>query len=115
MLMQKDSWAIDYQATLNTLEVAQEMGASHFVLLSAICVQKPLLEFQHAKLKFEEALQSAQGITYSIVRPTAFFKSLAGQVRPAMLLAEALPGCFWAYRLVLLVHSCCHIGVAEYA
>lgn len=78
--MQKDSWAIDYQATLNTLEVAQETGASHFVLLSAICVQKPLLEFQHAKLKFEEALQSAQGITHSIVRPTAFFKSLAGQV-----------------------------------
>ncbi|DBA92217.1 TPA: hypothetical protein ACH3X1_015926 [Trebouxia sp. C0004] len=76
----KDSWAIDYQATLNTLEVAQETGAKHFVLLSAICVQKPLLEFQHAKLKFEQALQSAQGITYSIVRPTAFFKSLAGQV-----------------------------------
>ena len=78
--VQKDSWAIDYQATLNTLEAAQEAGASHFVLLSAICVQKPLLEFQHAKLKFEEALQSAQGITHSIVRPTAFFKSLAGQV-----------------------------------
>lgn len=29
----------------------------HFVLLSAICVQKPLLEFQRAKLKFEEELQ----------------------------------------------------------
>lgn len=84
--VQKDSWAIDYQATLNTLEVAQEMGASHFVLLSAICVQKPLLEFQHAKLKFEEALQSAQGITHSIVRPTAFFKSLAGQVPTVLLL-----------------------------
>ena len=79
LVLQKDSWAIDYQATLNTLEVAQEMGASHFVLLSAICVQKPLLEFQHAKLRFEQALQSAEGITYSIVRPTAFFKSLAGQ------------------------------------
>lgn len=84
--VQKDSWAIDYQATLNTLEVAQEMSASHFVLLSAICVQKPLLEFQHAKLKFEEALQSAQGITHSIVRPTAFFKSLAGQVPIVLLL-----------------------------
>ena len=80
--VQKDSWAIDYQATLNCLEVAQEQGASHFVLLSAICVQKPLLQFQHAKLKFEEALQASQGITYSIVRPTAFFKSLAGQVNP---------------------------------
>lgn len=81
LCLQKDSWAIDYQATLNTLNAARKHGASHFVLLSAICVQKPLLEFQHAKLKFEETLQSAGDITYSIVRPTAFFKSLAGQVR----------------------------------
>ena len=80
LCLQKDSWAIDYQATLNTLNAARKHGASHFVLLSAICVQKPLLEFQHAKLKFEETLQSAGDITYSIVRPTAFFKSLAGQV-----------------------------------
>ena len=80
LCLQKDSWAIDYQATLNTLNAARKYGASHFVLLSAICVQKPLLEFQHAKLKFEETLQSAGDITYSIVRPTAFFKSLAGQV-----------------------------------
>jgi divinyl chlorophyllide a 8-vinyl-reductase len=50
------------------------------VLLSAICVQKPLLEFQRAKLAFEAKLQEAGDITYSIVRPTAFFKSLAGQV-----------------------------------
>ncbi len=65
---------------MNVLETARQKGASHFVLLSAICVQKPLLEFQHAKLKFETALQAAGDITYSIVRPTAFFKSLAGQV-----------------------------------
>jgi hypothetical protein len=50
------------------------------VLLSAICVQKPTLEFQRAKLAFEAKLQEAGDITYSIVRPTAFFKSLAGQV-----------------------------------
>ena len=79
-VLQKDSWNIDYQATMNALEAAREKGASHFVLLSAICVQKPLLEFQHAKLKFETALQAAGDITYSIVRPTAFFKSVAGQV-----------------------------------
>ena len=80
LCVQKDSWAIDYQATSNVLKAAQGAGASHFVLLSAICVQKPLLEFQHAKLKFEEELQQAEGITHSIVRPTAFFKSVAGQV-----------------------------------
>ena len=55
--MQKDSWDIDYQATLNALQAARQSGAAHFVLLSAICVQKPLLEFQRAKLKFEAALQ----------------------------------------------------------
>eukprot|EP00271_Cylindrocystis_brebissonii_P002152 TRINITY_DN12531_c0_g1_i1.p1 TRINITY_DN12531_c0_g1~~TRINITY_DN12531_c0_g1_i1.p1 ORF type:complete len:456 (-),score=64.17 TRINITY_DN12531_c0_g1_i1:546-1913(-) len=76
----KDSWLIDYQATKNSLEAGKAAGASHFVLLSAICVQKPLLEFQHAKLKFERELQAETGITHSIVRPTAFFKSLGGQV-----------------------------------
>lgn len=66
------------------LDAARGAGAAHFVLLSAICVQKPLLEFQKAKLRFEEELQAASragDLTHSIVRPTAFFKSLAGQVR----------------------------------
>ncbi|MBA0725321.1 hypothetical protein Golax_021917 [Gossypium laxum] len=80
----KDSWKIDYEATKNSLVAGKNFGASHFVLLSAICVQKPLLEFQRAKLKFEaELMKEAEGddgFTYSIVRPTAFFKSLGGQV-----------------------------------
>eukprot|EP00667_Euglena_gracilis_P008675 EG_transcript_8798 len=76
-----DSWRIDYEATKNVLQAARNSKARHFVLLSAICVQKPLLEFQRAKLKFEEELMAAGDITYSIVRPTAFFKSLAGQVK----------------------------------
>jgi divinyl chlorophyllide a 8-vinyl-reductase len=74
-----DAWAIDHQAQLNALRAAQAAGARHFVLLSAICVQKPLLAFQHAKLAFEKALVES-GLDYSIVRPTAFFKSLSGQV-----------------------------------
>ncbi|XP_043709982.1 divinyl chlorophyllide a 8-vinyl-reductase, chloroplastic [Telopea speciosissima] len=80
----KDSWKIDYEATKNSLVVGRRQGASHFVLLSAICVQKPLLEFQRAKLKFEAELmreaEEDENFTYSIVRPTAFFKSLGGQV-----------------------------------
>jgi divinyl chlorophyllide a 8-vinyl-reductase len=114
---------------MNTLEAARAAGAKHFVLLSAICVQKPLLEFQRAKLKFEAALQvgmasahtplcicmlcqgrmhfqaphrhtnaelrgmlqGAGDITYSIVRPTAFFKSLAGQVTDMLLTTYLLP------------------------
>lgn len=75
----KDAWLIDHDAQLNVLQVAQTVGASLFVLLSAICVQKPKLPFQHAKLAFEQALISS-GIAYSIVRPTAFFKSLSGQL-----------------------------------
>jgi divinyl chlorophyllide a 8-vinyl-reductase len=75
----KDAWAIDYQAHVDALAVALEAGVPHLVLLSAICVQKPRLAFQHAKLAFEKVLM-ASGLTYSIVRPTAFFKSLSGQV-----------------------------------
>jgi len=75
----RDAWAIDYQAHRHVLAVAQATGATQMVLLSAICVQKPRLAFQQAKLAFEEALIES-GVTYSIVRPTAFFKSLSGQI-----------------------------------
>jgi len=75
----KDAWAVDYQAQLNVLEAAQAAVVGHFILLSAICVQKPRLAFQFAKLKFEAALV-ASGMRYSIVRPTAYFKSLSGQI-----------------------------------
>ena len=75
----RDAWAIDHRAHLLALEAARDAGASHVVLLSAICVQKPLLAFQHAKLAFEKALIDS-GLRYSIVRPTAFFKSLSGQI-----------------------------------
>ncbi len=75
----RDAWAIDHRAHLNVLEAAKAVGVERFVLLSALCVQKPLLAFQHAKLAFEAAL-AGSGLTYVIVRPTAFFKSLSGQV-----------------------------------
>jgi nucleoside-diphosphate-sugar epimerase len=74
-----DAWRVDCDANRNLLDAARRGGARHFVLLSAICVQRPRLAFQHAKLAFEAALKES-GITYSIVRPTAFFKSLAGQI-----------------------------------
>lgn len=76
----KDAQAVDYAANVTLLEAAQAAGARQFILLSAICVQKPLLAFQHAKLKFEAQLAES-GIDYAIVRPTAFFKSLSGQVK----------------------------------
>ena len=75
----QDAWRVDHQAHVGALKAAQAAGVKHFVQLSAICVQKPLLAFQHAKLAFEKALIES-GMTYSIVRPTAFFKSLSGQL-----------------------------------
>lgn len=74
-----DAWRIDYQAHVDALSVAREAGMGQMVLLSAICVQKPLLAFQQAKLAFERKLIDS-GLCYSIVRPTAFFKSLSGQI-----------------------------------
>jgi divinyl chlorophyllide a 8-vinyl-reductase len=74
-----DAWAIDHRAHVHALAAAQDAGVSQMVLLSAICVQKPLLAFQQAKLAFEQVLIGS-GLGYSIVRPTAFFKSLSGQV-----------------------------------
>ena len=53
--VKEDSYKIDYQATLNSLNAAKAAGASNFVLLSAYCVRKPLLQFQNAKLKVNES------------------------------------------------------------
>ena len=75
----KDAWAVDHLAHSHALKAAKAAGVTKFVLLSAICVQKPQLEFQKAKLAFEQELV-ASGLDYSIVRATAFFKSLSGQV-----------------------------------
>ena len=75
----RDAWAIDHQAHIHALDAARQAGVSHMVLLSALCVQKPRLAFQQAKLAFEKALIGS-GVGYSIVRPTAFFKSLSGQI-----------------------------------
>ena len=75
----RDAWAIDHRAQGQALAAAKRAGVTQVVLLSAICVQKPLLAFQQAKLAFEKELIES-GLTWSIVRPTAFFKSLSGQV-----------------------------------
>lgn len=74
-----DAKIVDYAANRALLEYALSVNASRFLLLSAICVQKPRLAFQREKLRFERELM-ASGIDYSIVRPTAFFKSLSGQI-----------------------------------
>ena len=74
-----DARAVDHRAHSLALQAAVAAGVGQFVLLSAICVQKPDLVFQKAKLAFEAELQAAP-LDWTIVRPTAFFKSLSGQV-----------------------------------
>lgn len=80
--IKKDAYKIDYQATLNCLDAGRDesVKARHFVLLSAYCCKNPWLQFQQAKLKFEAALQDQNDMTWSAVRPTAFFKSVSGQL-----------------------------------
>ncbi|MEM7296509.1 MAG: NAD(P)H-binding protein [Pseudomonadota bacterium] len=74
-----DAWAVDYALNSAVCRAAEQAGVRGFVLLSAICVQRPKLAFQRAKLAFEAELQASQ-LAWSIVRPTAYFKSLSGQV-----------------------------------
>jgi divinyl chlorophyllide a 8-vinyl-reductase len=76
----KDVYAIDYQATLNCLQAGQHVNARHFVLLSAFCCRNPLLQLQQAKLQLEAQLASQSIMTWSVVRPTAYFKSISGQL-----------------------------------
>jgi len=75
----KDAEAIDLHANMHLLIASESQAVAHFVLLSAICVQRPHLAFQKAKLEFEAALKTSP-IAHTIVRPTAFFKSISGQV-----------------------------------
>jgi len=75
----RDAWALDHDAHVLALQTARDAGVTQVVLLSALCVQKPVLAFQQAKLAFERQLMDS-GLTWSIVRPTAFFKSLCGQI-----------------------------------
>ncbi|MEM8537576.1 MAG: NAD(P)H-binding protein, partial [Pseudomonadota bacterium] len=51
-----DAWAIDHKANVDAFACAKASGVKHIVYLSAICVQKPRLAFQHAKLAAENAL-----------------------------------------------------------
>ena len=75
----KDAHYVDFKLNKLLLEKAKDIKCSQFILLSAICVQKPKLAFQFEKLAFEKELQNS-GLNFSIIRPTAYFKSLSGQI-----------------------------------
>ena len=74
----RDARLVDYEANRQLLVYAERARVQHFVLLSAICVQTPRLAFQREKLRFE-ALLEASPVPTTIVRATAFFRSLVGQ------------------------------------
>jgi len=71
-----DAWAVDYQAHVHALEAGRKR-CGHMLLLSAICVQKRNSRFNLPSWPS----RNAAGIrnAYTIIRPTAFFKSLCGQ------------------------------------
>ena len=75
----RDARQVEFEANRKLLEYAERVTARHFVLLSAICVQMPRLAFQREKLKFE-ALLDESSVPATIIRATAFFRSLVGQV-----------------------------------
>ena len=79
---EKSVYEIDYQASVNLLEAGSDssVNARHYLLLSAFCCRNPLLKLQQAKLKLEAKIAEQSVMTYSIVRPTAFFKSVSGQL-----------------------------------
>ena len=74
-----DAHYVDFKLNKLLLEKAKSIKCSQFILLSAICVQKPKLAFQFEKLAFEKELTNS-GLNFSIIRPTAYFKSLSGQI-----------------------------------
>ena len=74
-----DAQKVDYEANRRLLACAERHHIRHFVLLSAICVQKPRLAFQREKLRFERLLHDS-AVPSTIVRATAFFRSLVGQI-----------------------------------
>jgi divinyl chlorophyllide a 8-vinyl-reductase len=93
-----DSFNVDYGGGSNLLHAVlrnsrernenilhEPLQPCHYVLLSAYCCGKPELQFQYAKLKLEEEIRQHTGplLSHSIVRPTAYFKSLDGQVEAA--------------------------------
>jgi divinyl chlorophyllide a 8-vinyl-reductase len=100
----RDFDEIDYKATLNVLNAAKENGTDKFILLSAICVRKPDLPLQLAKLKMEDALIRS-GIDYTIVRPTAYFWVFDAQTK---MIANGKPG-----YLVGTGDQTCHNPIAK--
>ena len=42
----RDAWSVEYGANQSLLSLSKSIQVKQFVLLSAICVQKPRLEFQ---------------------------------------------------------------------
>ena len=78
--VKKDTWDVDFALNMHLLNGAKFAGIKKFIYLSAICVQVPKLNFQYAKLAFEKNLENSK-VDYTVIRPTAFFKSLSGQIK----------------------------------
>lgn len=76
----EESKEVEFFANSQLLKVGKLFKVKQFILLSAVCVQKPKLQIHKYKIMFETELKK-ENINYTIIRPTAFFKSLSGQIQ----------------------------------
>ncbi len=75
---------VEYQGNLNLLAAAQDAGVLRFVYSSALLVDHPLAQKVSAfreKLRFEEALLGAEGVTATVLRPAMFMETLLMALR----------------------------------
>ena len=69
------------------------------------------MKFQKAKLKFEANLANQDSMTYTIVRPTAFFKSVSGQLK---VIQQGTPFVMFGDRKVTQCNSIAEADLAQY-
>ncbi len=72
--------AVDVQGTRNLIDVAREVGVRRFTFTSALLPRAyRSIDYFAAKLDNEEYLQRS-GLTWTILRPTAFMETWAGMI-----------------------------------
>lgn len=72
-----DAQTIDYQANIDLIDYAKEVGVRHFVLISVLGADRGYEDAPTFKAKFavEQYLQNS-GLTYTILRPSGFASNL---------------------------------------
>jgi len=70
---------INTEGTRNVVAAARRAGARHFVFVSSISAVEPISEYARSKAAAEEIVRSAEGMAWTIVRPTLAYERGGGQ------------------------------------